>query len=169
MDKFSDYINSLSEEKLRSELTKLHFKFSSVREYYKILLTNENVVDETLSQQYKEEIKIALYPNKYLEGGLDIKRIKEILFPLTGKYYVEIGLFSVEECSNIAKELGGDFEEDFYMYFEDLFEEIVKYIIHQELLQEYREELIMIATSAIDIYNHSHELQEILRDYKIKK
>ncbi len=167
MNEFSDYINSLSEEELRNELTKLHFKFSLIREYYQTSLTNENAIDETLLHQYKGEIKIALYPNKYLEGGFDTKRIKEILLPLTSKYYVEVGLFSVEECSNIAKEFGGDFDEDFYLYFEDLFEEIVKYIVDRKLLEEYQEELFMIANSAIDMYDHSHELQEILRDHRI--
>ena len=43
----------------------------------------------------------------------------------TNEILYNFGLYAVEECTAIANEFGGDFGEDFYIYFEELFENVI--------------------------------------------
>lgn len=65
----------------------------------------------------------------------------------------------------IANEFGGDFGEDFYIYFEELFEDTIKVILKENLESEYKVRLKEMANSACDGYGHYDQLQDTFREY----
>ena len=76
-----------------------------------------------------------------------------------------MGLFAVETCTEIADEYGGDFGEDFYIYFEELFENVAQAIFKEGLESKYRIWLKEIADGACDGYGHRDQLQESFVEY----
>ncbi len=63
-------------------------------------------------------------------------------------------MFAVETCTDIANEYGGDFGENFYIYFEELFEDVIKAIFREGLESEYQIRVKEMADSACDGYGH---------------
>ncbi|MGB0931134.1 MAG: hypothetical protein ACPGVB_10180 [Chitinophagales bacterium] len=169
MKDFLDYINSQNIEQLRSELQELFSSYEVVRNYFHIKIKENGEVDKFLLRKYEDEITKAIYPNERMEGGLDIGKVDNIIKGLnsdsTVKYYIECSLFSIEECTNIANEFGGDFGEDFFIYFEELFENVTKIIINQGHESEYKIRLREIADSAFDGYGHYDQLQDTVNEY----
>ncbi len=169
MKDFLDYINSRNIEQLRNELRKLYSSYELVRNYFDIKTKKNGGVDKNLLKKYEGEITKAIYPNERMEGGLDIDKVDNIIKGLnsdsTVKYYIESSLFSIEECTNIANEFGGDFGEDFFIYFEALFENVIKIIINQGHESEYKVRLREIADSAFDGYGHYDQLQDTISEY----
>ncbi len=168
MKNFINYINSKSAEQLRGDLKELYSSFDLVKNYYQIKFKGREI-DEKLLTKYKTKIRKALYPNARMEGGLDIKKIdiiiKELKSNTTIRYYIETCLYAIQECTAIANEFGGDFGEDFYIYFEELFENTLKIITHQRLEQEYESKLKIITNSAYNGYGHYDQLQDTLSKY----
>jgi hypothetical protein len=168
MKTFSNYINSEGIESLKSDLQELYASFEVVRNYYQIKFNNTEM-DEQLLSSYKDRIIKAVYPNKYMQGGLDTEKVdsivKQLKSPSTIRYYIEIGLFAVETCTDIANEYGGDFGEDFYIYFEELFEDVVQTTFKEGIESEYQIRLKEIADSACDGYGHYDQLQDTFSEY----
>ncbi len=168
MKAFLEHINSQGIESLKSELKELYRSFEVVRSYYQIKFSG-NEMDEQLLSSYKDQVIKAIYPNKHMQGGLDTEKVdsvaKQLNSPSTIRYYIEVGLFAVETCTDIANEYGGDFGEDFYIYFEELFEDAIKAIFKERLESEYQIRLKEIADSACDGYGHYDQLQETFSEY----
>jgi Family of unknown function (DUF6155) len=168
MKEFLDHINSQDIKQLRSELRELYSSFEFVRNFYRIKFKSDGI-DEKLLSRYKDQITTVIYPNERMQGGLDIEKVDSIIKQLnsdsTIKYYIEICLYSIEECTNIANEFGGDFGDDFYIYFEELFEDAVKLILKENLEDEYKIRLKEIANSAFDGYGHYDQLQGTISEY----
>ena len=120
MKEFLKYIENQDKEGLKSDLKELYSSYEFVRNYYRIKFNNSNW-NEALISQYKEDITKAIFPNKHMQGGLDFERVESIVEQLnsksTTKYYIEAALHGIEECTNMANEYGGDFGDDFYIYF----------------------------------------------------
>ncbi len=168
MKAFLDHIKSLESESLKSELRELYTSFEAVRNYYQIRFSNVGM-DEQLLSTYQDQVTKAIYPNKHMQGGLDTEKVdsvvKELNSPSTIRYYVEISLFAVETCTDIANEYGGDFGENFYIYFEELFEDAIKAIFKEGFESEYQIRLKEIADSACDGYGHRDQLQDTFSEY----
>ncbi|GEM_PF-2486596 len=168
MNAFLDHINTQNADQLKSELTELYSSFEVARNYYRIKFSGTEV-DNKLLAMYKEQVTQAIYPNKYMQGGLDTEKVDNVVQQLnsnaTVRYYIEVCLHAVEECTNIANEFGGDFGEDFYIYFEELFDNVVKVILSEGLEDEYQIRLQEIANSACEGYGHYDQLQDTLSEY----
>ncbi|WKN41848.1 DUF6155 family protein [Tunicatimonas pelagia] len=168
MKAFLDHINSQGIEQLKSELRELYSSFEVVRNYY-LIKFSDTEIDEKLLATYKDQITQAIYPNKYMQGGLDTEKVDNVIQQLNShaiiRYYIEASLHAVEECTNIANEFGGDFGEDFYIYFEELFDDVVKVILKENIESEYQIRLQEIANSACEGYGHYDQLQDTLSKY----
>ena len=169
MKDFLDYIDSKNAGDLKVELKELYSSYEVVRNYFHIKMQGNKRVDKALLKKYQDEIIKALYPNDRMEGGLDLEKVDSILTQLnsetTIQYYIQCCLFSIEECTEVAHTFGGDFGDDFFIYFEELFEHITQLIIHRGLESKYRERLGKIVNSAFDGYGHNDQLQDILSQY----
>ncbi len=168
MKDFLKYINAQDARQLKQELTELYTSFELVRNYYQIKL-KQSVLDENLLSKYKAQITKAIYPNKYMEGGLDVGKVDSIVKQLnsdsTLKYYIEVGLHAIEECTSIANEYGGDFGDDFYIYFEELYDKVLDQIVKKNLVDAYKDRLKEIADVAFEGYGHYDQLQDTYDEY----
>lgn len=166
---FLDYIDLKDASQLRDELKELYSSYELVRNHFKIKMLGNEVVDKSLLRKYKAEISDALFPNDLTEGGLDVDKVDRILKQLNSEsailYYIECCLYSIEECTDGANMYGGDFGEEFYIYFEELFKHVIQLIIHRGLKSKYGGRLRRIADSAFDGYGHYDQLQDILSGY----
>jgi len=101
-----------------------------------------------------------------MQDGLDIDKtisiIERLNTQLAVKYYIEVSLHAVEECTNIANEYGGDFGEAFFIYFEEVFQNAVTTILKEGFEKEYKIRLKEMVDSAFDGYGHYDQLQDIL-------
>lgn len=168
MEAFLSHIKSLDSESLKSELRELYTSFEVVRNYYQIKFSNVGI-DKQLFSTYQDQVTKAIYPNKHMQGGLDTEKVdsivKQLKNPSTIRYYIEICLYAMETCTAIANEYGGDFGEDFYIYFEELFEDAIQAILKEGLESEYRIWLKEIANAACDGYGHRDQLQGTFTEY----
>lgn len=166
---FESFINTLNKNELKEELKKLYESLEQVKVHYSAINAGSDKLDRKLLEKHEEQITKAIYPNKYMQGGLDTDKVENILKPFrsnsTIKYYLELGLFAVEECTNIANEFGGDFGEDFFIYFEELFEDIVQRISRGNLEEKYKIRLIDMTNSAFDGYGHYDQLKDVFSEY----
>ena len=168
MKEFSKYIDAQDKAQLKLELKELYASFELVRDYYQIKL-NQGAINEKLLTKYNRQVTKALYFDEYMEGGLDVNQVDGIVKRLnseaTLKYYIEVGLHAVEECTCIANDYGGDFGDDFYLYFEELYEKIVDLIVKKKLVADYIIRLKEIADAAFDGYGHYDQLQDTFKEY----
>jgi len=162
MKDFSKYINAQDKDQLKRELQELYSSFELVRNYYHMKL-KQSGIDENLLSKYKDQVTRAIYPNKYMQGGLDFEKVDSIVKQLnsdsTLKYYIEVSLHAIEECTSIANEYGGDFGDDFYIYFEELYDKVLELIVKKNLADEYKIRLKEIADYACEGYGHYDQLQ----------
>lgn len=168
MKDFLNYVNAQDKEQLRRELKELYTSFELVREYYQIKL-KEGEIDENLLSKYKKQVTKALYFDDFMEGGLDVDKVDGIIKRLnsesTLKYYIEVGLYAIEECTSIANDYGGDFGDEFYIYFEELYGKILERIVKKNLVDEYKIRLREMADTAFDGYGHCDQLQDTYDEY----
>lgn len=80
MKDFSMYINAQDKEQLKRELQELYSSFELVRNYYHMKL-EQSGIDENLLSKYKDQVTKAIYPNKYMQGGLDFEKVDSIVKP----------------------------------------------------------------------------------------
>lgn len=165
MNDFLAYIDSRDIEELKEELKDLYTSFESVQNYYQIKF-KKGVIDQNLLSKYKDQVTKAIYFDEYMQGDLDIDKaigiIERLNTQVTVKYYIEVSLHAVEECTNIANEYGGDFGEDFFIYFEEVFQSAVTAILKEGFEEEYKIRLKEMVDSAFDGYGHYDQLQDVL-------
>ncbi|EAY26796.1 DUF6155 family protein [Microscilla marina] len=165
---FLNHIKTQSEEQLRAELKELYSSFEVVRGYYAIKL-KPDILDQKLLDKYTTQITQAIYPNERMQGGLNLDKVKHIIEQLssdtTVKYYIEVALHAIEECTGMANEYGGDFGDDFYIYFEELFGDVIQMIVQHNLQNDYRARLIDVKNSATEAYGHYDQLNDVYAQY----
>lgn len=164
---FLNHIKTLDADQLRKELKELYSSYEVVRNYYAIRQKG-TAIDKAVLEKYKTQITTALYPDKRMNGGHDYQQVEHILQQLnsdaTVRYYIEAGLYAIEECTNLANEFGGG-DEDMFIYFEDLFEQIVKVVQKNGLESEYTVYCQEIARTAFDGYGHYDQLNDVCSIY----
>jgi hypothetical protein len=163
---FLNHIEGQNQEQLRAELKELYSSFEVVRDYYAIKIKSDNdTLNPKLLDKYKDQITQAIYPNERMQGGLDIDKVNYIIEQLnsntTIRYYIEVSLHAIEECTGVAEEYGGDMGDDFYIYFEELFEHIIQVIVKHNLVSDYRSRLVAIKNSATEAYGHYDQLNDV--------
>lgn len=175
MKEFKKYIQSKNKEELKLELEDLFSNFEMVREHYSTKFkTNSGVVDKEIKLNlktitgYKKKIKTALFPDENFEGGFNIDKIENILSKLKRRsnlnYYLEIGCFATEESTKLSNLYGGDYGEEYYVFFAELYEKICLEVIKSNLINEYIELLRRLKDEAFEGYDYKYVLGEIFNE-----
>lgn len=168
MNYFEDYVKSLDIEMAKKELSGLYRNFEVVRDYFNMKLSEESF-DNRMIRKYKDRIIDALYPDSSFQGGLDVEKVDTVISNIKRNpnylYFIQIGLFAVEECTRIANEYGGDYGEEFYEYFENLFEDVIRCIEDQGVKSKYKKQVEEIKSTAFDGYGHQDQLNDIFEKY----
>lgn len=161
---FEKYLQDSEKESLINDLRELFAGQQGVRSYFLAKLGS----DKLLIEKYCERLIEAIYPDERMNGGMDFKKVDSILqelrTPTTIKKFVEVSLIGVEECSKIANEFGGA-DEGFLVYFEDLFEEVLKSIKENQWKDNYDLRLRQIIETAFDGYGHYDQLSDLYSIY----
>ena len=161
---FEQYLRDSDKDLLIDDLRELFASQQGVRSYFTAKLGS----NELLLKEYLERLIEAIYPDESMNGGMDYRKVDSILqelrTPTTTRQYVEVSLIGVEECSKIAHEFGGA-DEDFLVYFEDLFEEVLKLIKVNQWKSKYYIRLRQIIEAAFEGYGHHDQLSELYSIY----
>lgn len=173
MREFLDYIRSKSKNELEEELEELFSKFATIRKHYDLKLGIAKTEEIKLPnlKRYKTKIHQALNPDSNWQGGFDIEEVGKILFRLKNKakikYYLELGLYSLEECTGLANAYGGDYGEEFYKYFVELYHDLVKLLWAKGLELEYQIRITEIMEHAFRGYDYQDDLRDIYNKYYV--
>lgn len=168
MKDFLNYLKAQDKEQLKKELKELYESYELVRDHYQIKL-KKGGIDKALLTKYNRQVTNALYLDDYFEGGLDVDKVNKLIEQLdsdaTINYYIEVSLHAIEECTCVAKDYGGDFGDEFYIYFEELYETVIQRIIKENLQKKYKLRLKEIADAAFEGYGHYDQLQDTYDEY----
>lgn len=151
MDRFKNYLNALSEEAIKKELEILYENFEVVRDFYGMKLSQGKVTNR-LIRKYKDRVIDALYPDGSFQGGLDVDKVDKIMSTVKRNpnyfYYIQVGIYAVEACTTVANDFGGDYGEEFYQYFEELYEGVIKFSEAKGVKDDYREQFEALKSKA---------------------
>lgn len=161
------YLQSKNRDELVQLIKELVGHFEEVQEYFDALLTKD---DRPFLKKAKEDIIKALYPNERGQGGLNIKAIDKVIRSfefLTPKLdsVVQLRLFAVEEASSMVENYNSDFGEDFFVYFEDLFENLLQLLLREEQLGVYEHRIKNAIANTTDTYGHYDTLMDIYQEF----
>jgi len=128
-DEFDEILRSRNADELRKELVTLFENIKSVQDYFDFKYKRST--KSKILQRYKHEIDNALYPDFEWNNGLDIEMVGKIIDKFSKitpilSYQIELELYAIEIGNQFAHNLGGDFGEEYYVYFEELFEQTLK-------------------------------------------
>jgi hypothetical protein len=157
---FEQYLRDSEKDSLINDLRELFASQQGVRSYFTAKLGS----NELLLEEYRERLMAAIYPDEMMNGGMDGRKVDSILqelrTPTTTRQFVEVSLIGVEECSKIANDFGGA-DEDFLVYFEDLFEEVLHLIKVNQWKSKYDMRLRQIIETAFEGYGHHDQLSDL--------
>lgn len=126
-------------------------------------------LDPKIVLQYKRKIIKTLHPDSEWKGGFNIYQVDKTIMKLNTKsnlnYYFEIGIYAIKECTLLAEYYGGDYGEEFYFYFEKLYEEIISQVCIENLENRYRDKLKEIMETAFEGYGYKDRLQDTYFNY----
>lgn len=164
MESFNKFLDSLNHEALKKELGKLYMEIPAVKDYYEIKLSG-NKSNQKILKKYQKKIDVALYPDDEFKGGFDLDKVDETLQKLKQtshlRYYIETGIYAITQLSELANIYGGDFGEDFVIYFEELFEEVVGLSIKFGYGEEYKSSFKILTEMAFEGYGFNDQLNDI--------
>ena len=125
----------------------------------------------SLLKKYKDNIDNAIYPDWEFNEGLNIDLVEEIIEGYSNitpiiDYQIELELYTLETGNKCANDMGGDFGEDYYIYFEELFEQTLNKCREINVSQEIKEKIESILESAFKGYGHKDTLEDIWAEYK---
>ena len=164
-----EILETKKQEELIEELISLSEKFITVNDYF----TSKYKVNskKSILKKYKTRIDDAIYPDWELDKGLNIDLLDDTITEfsiVTSKtnWQIELELYAIEEGNNCAKLYGCDFGEDYYEYFEELFEYTIKKC--GKLNQTMNKRIETILENAFEGYGHKDRLEELLFEHNEK-
>ena len=161
-------IQSKSKEELIKELLELYSSFENVRIHYQAK-SNKRSFNPKSIKRYKNKINVALDFDDRWQEGLDFKAVDQILSIFNSnsnfEIYVELGLYALDFSSELANAYGGDYGEEFYIYFTSLYEDIVGQVCKQGLDEKYKDQLKTSMRESFEGYGFRDSLEEIYFNY----
>jgi hypothetical protein len=82
------------------------------------------------------------------------------------KYQIELAIYALEAGNTCAHDMGGDFGEDYYVYFEELFEQTLNKLNKTEMTTQLQDEIDLILKGAFEGYDHKDTLEDKWTEYK---
>ena len=165
--KLDHFLSSATKEELIQQLMDLVSRFENVEEYYQTKLNRD--IPKILDK-YKKEITDALYPDGEWKGGFDleavektIKKYEKMGSPLAS--VISLKLFAIKSASELADAFGGDYGENFYIFFEEIYEEMHKDLKENGQLNNYKEQLKSVIEEAFEGYGHRDQLMDVYKGY----
>ena len=168
MDNFIEYIHSKSKGELVEELKELYSSFEAVRTHYS-LKSKDKKFDPKIIKKYETKISEALNLDGNWQGGFNIDKVDNILSRLNSKsnhkYYIELGIYSINECTELANAYGGDYGDEFYLYFIELYQNVNALIWEEGLENEYQMRLRILMEESFEGYGYQDELRDVYYNY----
>jgi hypothetical protein len=78
---------------------------------------------------------------------------------------IELELYTLEAGNKCANDLGGDFGEDYFIYFEELFEQTLNKYRKIKVSQKITEKIETILETAFDGYGHKDTLEDLWAEF----
>ena len=164
MKKFLKYIKSKTEEELRTELCELFSSFEIVKDHYNIKIS-QGQLDSKVLKKYQNKIREALQPDYEWHGGFDVDEVEEIVSKFNNntsiQYYFELGMYAIEECNDLAEIYQGDFGDEFFVYFVELYENIIDQVLNLKIENKYKVRLKTLMENSFDGYDFQDDLRDI--------
>ncbi len=156
------HLQKQSKAELVKHLLLLYEQLPEVADFYRLRL---NQAADDVYERYCRQIQQALYPDDRFEGGMDINKVDHLIFTLDKltpdvHVQVKIRIYAIQEATQLAHTYGGDYGDDFYIYFEDLYEAALKKLRQAESLDRYQHDMLQTAQNAFDGYGHYDTLME---------
>ena len=171
MDEFVKYLEYKTKGELKKELIELYSTFDSVKDYYQSKITIKGqgvsikVSDSKVIERNQQKIIEALNLDHNWQGGFDTEKVGKILSRIKSKSkirdYIELSLVSIEECTDLANTYGGDFGEEFYLFFSKLYRDVLEQALKEGLEKEYQEKLKLLMENSFEGYGYQDDLEEI--------
>lgn len=166
-NKLIEIFKEKSRDELIDELIELSDRFWTVNDYFesKYNLNSKNVI----IKKFKIQINDVLYPDHEFKGGFDVELLDQILTKfktITTKlnWQIDLELYALETGNNCAIQFGGSFGEEYYEYFEELFEDtLLKYVKRNNTIDRKIETIIK---NAFEGYGHKDKLEELYENWK---
>jgi len=161
------FLDAKNRQELTQLVQELFERSQEVRDYFEVLITKD---DRPFLKKAKEDIIKALYPDERGRGGLKLKDVDQAIrnFEFISSKLdsvVQLRLFALEEASALAEEYGGDFGEDFYIFFEDLFENLLQLLFREDKLGVYEHRIKSTIANATDAYGHYDTLMDVFQEF----
>ena len=168
-DELIEILRTKSVEELTSELATLSENFMAVQDYFD--LKYKSKTKPSILKKYKQKIDNAIYPDWEFNDGLNIDLVEEIIEGFSNitpriNYQIELGLYALEAGNKCANDMGGDFGEDYYLYFEELFEQTLNKCQKTKVSKKTTELIETILGTAFDGYGHKDTLKDLWAEYK---
>jgi len=161
------HLKKQSKAALEAQLLLLYDRIPQAEDFFRLQLGKAT---DDIFKKYCHQIQDALYPDGSFEGGMDIDKVDHIIFTLdklTSDIHlqVKIRIYAIQEATQLAHTYGGDYGEDFYIYFEELYEAVLIKLEQFELSDSYRHEMLQTAQRAYEGYGHYDVLMEHYNKY----
>lgn len=157
-----------NKDELITELIHLFENFKVVQDYFDLKYKSQT--KSSILKKYQQKIDKAIYPDWEFNVGLNIDLVEEIIegfSNITPKldYQIELELYALEAGNKCANDVGGDFGEDYYLYFEDLFEQTLNKYKKINVSQKITERINSIVNTAFEGYGHSDTLNDLWTEF----
>ncbi|HYX09501.1 MAG TPA: hypothetical protein VE912_22415 [Bacteroidales bacterium] len=164
-----EILNSKSSNELVDELILLSENFSVVRDYFD--LKHKNKTKLSILKKYKQKISNAIYPDWEFNEGLNIDFVEEIIEEFSRvtpniDYQIELELYALETGNKCANDMGGDFGEEYYIYFEELFEKTLIKLNKRKISTQILEKINSILKIAFEGYGHKDSLEDLWAEHE---
>ncbi|MEA3450896.1 MAG: hypothetical protein U9Q83_03225 [Bacteroidota bacterium] len=172
MSELIEILKSKSTDELVDELVMLLKNFTVVHDYFD--LKYKSKTKPLILNKYKHKIDKAIYPDWEFNEGLNIDLVEEIIEIFSNvtpkiNYQIELELYALEAGNKFANETGGDFGENYYMYFEELFEQTLNKLNKTKMSTQLLNKIDLTIKVAFEGYGHKDTLEDLWAEYKENK
>lgn len=127
----------------------------------------------SILERYKQKIDKAIYPDWEFDEGFNIDLVEEIIRKFSNitpkvKHQIELELYALETANKCANNLGGELGEDYYLYFEELFEQTLNKFKKINMPQTITIKIESILKIAFEGYGHKDILEDLWAEFKAK-
>ena len=161
------HLNKESNEDLVKHIVELFKKNEFVKDYYNLKYDNEH--GSALLSKHKELIRNEFFPNRgFGKARLSVakKSISEFKKLSSDNVHVaDIMLYYVEMGVEFTNSYG-DIDEDFYMSMEGMFEQVVKFVVKEDIVSQFIDRCYDVVSDTNGIgWGFHDQLRAIYEDY----
>ena len=163
-----EILKAKSADELSTELITLFENFKVVQDYFDLKYKSQT---KTINlNKYKQKIDRAIYPDWEFNNGLNLELVEEIIEGFSNitpklNYQIELELYALEAGNNCAHDMGGDYGEDYYLYFEELFEQTLNKYKKIDASQVITKRIEAILETAFGGYGHKDTLEDLWAEF----